>query len=183
MALVKKMFGVNLKVMRLLGFYPSQEYRKSYKLYSYTVYCLFTTIIPVLASVHLITDPKVDLNKIADSAFIICQLGCFIIKMLPLINNADQIRSSIYIIEQPIFVAYSSKQEKIIEECIAICKRSSWFFLIFCIACVISWGITPFFDKEYKLPIDVWLPYDFKANLGLYLLSFVYIVAGEQSEI
>ncbi|XP_063912008.1 odorant receptor Or1-like [Zophobas morio] len=158
--LVKSIFGVNLLVMRVLGFYPPRKF---------------------LSTLYLVTDPNLNLDKVADSAFIICQLGCFIIKMLPFLLNGKEIRESIYMMEHETFVKFTREQEHIIQDCRKMCRRTSYLFLSFCSACLTTWAITPLFEKEPKLPIDVWLPYDFGKNKKLYLISYLYTFAGTGS--
>ncbi|KAJ3656607.1 hypothetical protein Zmor_015672 [Zophobas morio] len=176
--LVKSIFGINLTVMRLLGFYSPRKCKHLYKLYSFTVYCMFTSLVPILSSLYLIMAPHVDLDKVADNAFVICQLGCFTIKVLPFVFNGEEIRKSIYMMEHPIFLVFTKKQETIIENCRTTCRRTSLLFLVFCIMCVITWGSAPFFESDYKFPIDIWVPYDFTKNSKLYFMTFFYVLAG-----
>ncbi|KAJ3656609.1 hypothetical protein Zmor_015673 [Zophobas morio] len=164
--------------MRVLGFYSPRKYKHLYKLYTFAVYCMFTVLVPILSSLYLIMDPHVDLDKVADNAFVICQLGCFIIKMLPLMFNGEEIRKSIYMMEHPIFMIVTKGQETIIEDCRTTCRRTSLLFLVFCMLCIVTWGITPFFESDYKLPIDIWLPYDVTKNSVVYFMTFFYVLAG-----
>ena len=139
---------------------------------------MFTSLVPILSSLYLIMAPHVDLDKVADNAFVICQLGCFTIKVLPFVFNGEEIRKSIYMMEHPIFLVFTKKQETIIEDCRITCRRTSLLFLVFCIMCVITWGIAPFFESGYKFPIDIWVPYDFTKNSQLYFMTFFYVLAG-----
>ncbi|KAJ3656608.1 hypothetical protein Zmor_015673 [Zophobas morio] len=164
--------------MRVLGFYSPRKYKHLYKLYSFTVYCMFIVLIPVLSSLYLIMDPHVDFDKVADNVFVICQLGCFIIKMLPLMFNAEEVRKSIYMMEHTLFMIVTKEQEIIIEDCRTTCRRTSLLFLVFCMLGFVTWGITPFFEGDYKLPIDVWLPYDVTQNSVVYFMTFFYVLAG-----
>jgi hypothetical protein len=176
--LVKKSFSVNLYLMRVFGFYPSQSYKGLYKIYSYLVYCVFTILIPVLAAMDLLLGEDVDLAQISDNAFLVCQTGCFIIKLLPFVNNPDQIKKSIFMIENCLFNMYTKNQEEIIDECVATCRRNCRLFLSFCLLTLINWAITPFFIPGYHLPIEIWLPFDYKTSSHLYSWSFVFVVAG-----
>ncbi|RZC38331.1 7tm 6 domain containing protein [Asbolus verrucosus] len=176
--LVKKSFSANLRVMRLLGFYPPQKYRKLYKIYAYGVYCFFTILIPALASLKLLLETDISLAQISENAFLVCQTGCFVVKFLPFIKSEDQIRRSIFTLECPLFAIYTKKQETIINECIEICRRNCRVFLSVCTITFFFWAITPFFMGGFKLPMDIWLPFDNQSGLGLYLFSFAFVVAG-----
>ncbi|KYB29104.1 Odorant receptor 94a-like Protein [Tribolium castaneum] len=176
--LVEKSFRVNLLVMQVMGFYPPQKYKSLYKIYTYVVYCAFTTLIPVLATLELFLAENINLEQISDNAFIVCEAGCFIIKYLPFVRNADKIKKSLFLIERPMFHIYTKRQEHIIEECVAICRRNCRLFLTFCTITVINWSITPFFLPGNNLPVEIWSPFEHKASRKFYFLSFVYIVAG-----
>ncbi|KAJ3666936.1 hypothetical protein Zmor_002357 [Zophobas morio] len=175
---VQRIFKLNLIIMRILGFYPTQKFKKIYKLYAYAVYVSFTIPVPTLAAVHLIVGENIDLVQFGDSSFIIFQVGCFIFKLVPFIFNAEEVRKSIYMLEWPIFNNYSKKQEVIIEKCVKICKRNTWLFLGFCVCTFLSWSVTPFFGSVHKFPIEIWLPFKPTSNEKRYVLTFIFIFLG-----
>ncbi|XP_063911991.1 uncharacterized protein LOC135128842 [Zophobas morio] len=178
--LVKKSFRVHLYVMRILGHYPTRKHQTLYKIYAYFVYCVFTIPVPTLASVYLLTEKNVDLAQLSDSAFLICQVGCFIAKFVPFWKNSDKIRQSIYMLEEPIFSQHSPKQETILSECVRICRRNCWLNLSLVAMAFASWSTAPFARNmgAYNLPIKVWLPYDFTVNEKIFYLTYLFVIAG-----
>lgn len=176
--IVGRSFRINFLVMQILGFYPPQKYKMLYKIYAYVVYCAFTILIPVLAALDLLLEEDVDLEQVSDNAFLVCETGCFIIKFLPFIKNVEKIKKSVFMIEHPLFHIYTKSQEYLIDECVTICRRNCRLFLTICIITLVNWAITPFFLPGDNLPIEIWLPFNYKANKKLYILSFVFVVAG-----
>lgn len=176
--LVKRSFRFHLIVMRTLGLYPPKRYRNLYKIHAYIMHIFFIIPMPTLAAVYLLVTENVTLEQISDSAFLICQIGCFIVKLLPFINNHEQVRRTIYHIEHPLFVMYSKKQEVMIIECIKICKRNCRIFLGCCLTTLTLWAIKPFLLKECKLPLQIWWPFDITKGPKVYFPAFVYCVLG-----
>jgi hypothetical protein len=185
MGLVKKSFSVHLSTMRVLGFYPTRNHNKLYKIYAYLVYCLLTVPVPTLAVVYLLTEENVTLTKVSDNAFLICQVGCFIAKFVPFWKNADKIRESLYKLENPIFRNYTKRQENIINESTRICVRNCWLNVILVSAALASWATTPFFRSmgKFRLPVEVWLPYDVTRNSTAFYFTYCYVVASKYKRI
>ncbi|KAJ3656610.1 hypothetical protein Zmor_015674 [Zophobas morio] len=178
-SLAKSSFRANLTAMQILGFYPPKNYKKCYKIYSYCVYVIFTILIPLLAAMNLLVGQEIDLGQISDNAFLVCQTGCFIVKFLPFVKNDDLVKKSIYMLEAPIFnIATTNDQREIILECVSTCRRNCRLFLTFCLITLINWAIIPFFIPGKHLPIEIWLPFNYKTDQKLYILSFLYAVAG-----
>ncbi|KAJ3656604.1 hypothetical protein Zmor_015671 [Zophobas morio] len=176
--LVRKLFSLNLSVMRLFGFYPTKNYKNIYRVYAYTVYIFFVVPTPILTSLYLLFGENVDLALVAQNAFSIGETGCFVFKLLQFIRNSDKIRRCIYMVESPIFTNYVKTQEQIMDDCVHVCTRNSNFFQFFCILTAASWAAVPLFGKEYRLPLDIWLPYDVTRGGLPYILSYIFLVSG-----
>ncbi|XP_063912009.1 odorant receptor Or1-like [Zophobas morio] len=176
--LVRQLFSLNLTVMRLLGLYPTKKYKIIYKVYAYIVYIFFIVPVPVLPSLYLLLGENVDLALIAQNAFSIGETTCFVFKLLQFIRNADKIRKCIYLVESPIFTNYAKTQDQIMDDCVHVCTRNAKFFHFFCILTAGSWAVVPLFGNEYKLPLDVWLPYDTTGGGLPYTLTYIFMVTG-----
>jgi hypothetical protein len=101
--LVARSIGIHLKIIGFFRFYPSENFRKLYRIYSYDsyeVHCVFVIPVPLLSAVDLLFRENLSLGKASENAFLICQLGCFIFKLLPFINNADEMEANIYIYDR-----------------------------------------------------------------------------------
>lgn len=55
-------------------------------------------VIPVslLSAVDLLFRENLSLEETSENAFLISQLGCFIFKLLPFINNADEMEANLH---------------------------------------------------------------------------------------
>ncbi|RZC35895.1 uncharacterized protein BDFB_003881 [Asbolus verrucosus] len=176
--IVKESFSVNLRVMRAFGLYPPKKHKCLYKLHGFFMYGLFIVSIVLLGCLYLLLEENIDIVQVADNAFLISEMGCYIIKLLPFINNGDQIKRCIHYFESPFFRVSSDKQKKIIDDCNRTCRKISSIFLIFVTCAVTSWAIKPFFWKHYRLPVDVWLPFDATSSPHIYYPVYSFLVLG-----
>lgn len=173
-------FGMNLKIIKFIGYYPPQKYRVLYKIYSYVVYFVIVIPIPTLMIVFLLTQKELDMETISNSAFPICELGSFIFRLPRFILDCDKIHKSISLVELPIFLTYSKNQELIIiKKCIFRYHRYIKVYLGFCIAAWICWTIAPLFANKYILPVNIWVPVDISQGGIPYICFYVYLVIGK----
>lgn len=177
--LVDQCFGMNLKIIRYLGYYPPQKNTFLYKLYSYAVYFFIVIPIPTLMITFLLTQEQLDLEMISNSAFPICELGSFIFRLPRFIIDCDQIHKSISLVELPVFLTFSKDQELIIKKCIFSYHRYIRVYLGFCILAWLCWAIVPFFAEKYILPVSIWVPVDISHGGLAYICFYVYLVIGK----
>lgn len=181
MKIVLKTFKFHLTVLRLVGMYPPTQHKTLYKIFAYFMYFFFIVPVPVCGGMHLFQQQDLNINEIANNAFLVCELGCFIVKMLPFMNNGDEIRRCIYTMECPIFSACSEKQAAVIHEFSRISKRIYKVYVSLCMISVAFWAIKPMFFEETRLPLDIWLPYtDPLRNTKIYVVSYIMLVLGER---
>ncbi|XP_063912174.1 odorant receptor Or1-like [Zophobas morio] len=105
-------------------------------------------------------------------------MGCYITKFYPFIARGAQIKKCIRFFEAPFFRISSPKQKLIIEDCNRTCRKINMIFLIFVSGSVTSWAAKPFFWKDYRLPVDVWLPFDALSGPRVYYPVYVFLVIG-----
>ncbi|XP_068909659.1 odorant receptor Or1-like [Tenebrio molitor] len=108
----------------------------------------------------------------------VAEMGCYIAKFLPFIVNGDQIKECIHYFDSPFFTVFGDAQKKILNDCKKICKRITTIFLVSVTVGLASWAVKPLFWKNYRLPIDVWFPFDPTSRLTIYSLIYTYLVIG-----
>jgi hypothetical protein len=179
--LVRKAFAPNLRVMQFFGLYPSRKYKILYKIYAYIYYFILIVPPPILTSLYFVFGENIDLAFVAQNVFAIAETGCFVFKAFQFIKNAEKIRKCLYMMENSIFMTYTRTQAHIVDKYISVCTRNSYFFLFLCSLTAVTWSIAPLFGKEYKLPLDIWLPYDIDITSGgrAYVLSYIFVVLGK----
>ncbi|KAJ3656627.1 hypothetical protein Zmor_015687 [Zophobas morio] len=117
-----------------------------------------------------------DIDKISDNAFLAVQMICKIVKFLPFITKSDEITKNIYTLENPQFVIYKKRHEKIIADCIYVCRRNCRIFLSFCFFGTLGLAIKPILRTGKPLPLELWLPFDVREQPWMYYFVYVYIV-------
>lgn len=175
MELIEKSFALNLFIMKLFGLYPPDNYTLLYKIHSVFLYFFFILPIPCLGCFYLLVDDNVSLAVVADNAFLLAEMGCYIIKFLPFITKSEQIKNCINYIEKIQSCITVADEEKIHETCIITCRKITKIFLMSVTAGVTSWSVKPLLLKTAKLPMDLWLPYKTTGTFN-FLVTYVYLV-------
>ncbi|RZB39973.1 7tm 6 domain containing protein [Asbolus verrucosus] len=174
--MVWKSFSINLKVMRILRLYPPEKSRGFYKVQAYIVYFLCIVLLPVLIILYILSlDEDLDLLKLNYTAIFLVETISFITKLLPFIISSHQIKKCINYFGCPYFrrMRYKDNQKKIIAECTRICRRNSLVWVIGVGVGTICYNVQPLLWEGYKLPIDLWLPYDVTAGPEIYYLTYI----------
>lgn len=176
--LIDKSFGVHLRILQILGMFPTRRFTKLYTVYTYFMYYIVITPIPILVIINLLLKKHVDIVQISDNAFLTCQMACLSVKLIPFLRNIEAIWKTLDMLEQPLFTTSTQRQEKIINECIKTCKRNCWLFFVFCVLSLISWATKPIVQEGKKLPLEIWVPVDFATNTKVYCFTYIYVVLG-----
>lgn len=175
MELIKESFTLNLYIMKLFGLYPPDNYKLLYKIHSIFLYVIFILPIPCLGCFYLLVDDSISLAVVADNAFLLAEMGCYIIKFLPFITNSKQIKTCINYIEKTQSCITTANEKKINDVCIKTCRRITKIFLMSVTAGVTSWSVKPLLLKTAKLPMDLWLPYKTTETFN-FLVTYMYLV-------
>jgi hypothetical protein len=176
---IEQSFYINLIVRRAFGLYPPDKHKYFYKLHAFLMYFAFIIPVPLFGCLYLLLDDNVDLTKVAENAFLLAEMGCYIAKFLPFIVNGDQIKECIHYFDSPFFTVFGDAQKKILNDCKKTCKRITTIFLVSVTGALSSWAVKPLFWKDYRLPIDVWFPLDPTSRLTIYSLIYTYLVIGK----
>ncbi|RZC39725.1 7tm 6 domain containing protein, partial [Asbolus verrucosus] len=174
---IKRSFNVNLSVMQAFGLYSAAEESTClYKVMGYSMYCLFMFPIPIFGTLYLVLDENFDMMQLNDNAFLIAEIVCQFTKLFPFIHNANRIKTCIHYFEAPFFLLSRQKQLDILNKYSRICQRNSKLFLSAVITINIIWASKPLFGKEYKLPVDLWLPFELVAEPRAYYSIYLFLV-------
>ncbi|XP_044258351.1 odorant receptor 33b-like [Tribolium madens] len=173
--IVRNSFTLNLTVMKLMGTYPLENYPRLYKVFGYFLYIFSMIPGSIFGFIHLffkggITDVG---YKDLFSVVVVVFLSP---KLFSLVIAAENIKKCIIYLDEGYFIIRNQNQEKIITECVQICRRNSIFFLGGCATCFISWTATLIYQGDMKqLPLLTWLPFNSQDYPLLhYVLYFSY---------
>lgn len=179
--IIKKSFGINLTVLRVLSLYSykTTESTRCDKLVSWTMYILFCLHIPILGILYYLLEENIDMQNLGDSTFIVAQLSCFLGKLVPFITKKDQITKCIYHLESSIFEPLRDKHMNIIDKNSNICTRNSTVYLTSVGCSLFILSIKPLFLEPYKLPVDIWFPFELTKNSKGFWCLYIYVILGK----
>ncbi|KAJ3649484.1 hypothetical protein Zmor_021224 [Zophobas morio] len=103
--------------------------------------------------------------------------GSCYVKFIPFLVNSSQIKKCIYFFGSKKFAPNNEQAERIVEDCVYVCRRNSKIYFSIFTLTVLSWNVTPIFEKEQKLAIDIWLPCDLTTRPVLFYTLYIFCAA------
>ncbi|CAH1374425.1 unnamed protein product, partial [Tenebrio molitor] len=177
-SVIHQSFRVNLRVLQILGLYPSENDTIWKKVEAYTLFFFGLFPIPSFGSLYLLLENEIDVERLFDNAFILAGMTGYITKLLPFIRNGRKLKQCIDSFESPLFAALDQEETKIIQECIKVCRRNSAIFFIVVIGGISVWSTKPLFWTHYNLPIDIWIPFTMTTGSLLNCFIYLFLVTG-----
>ncbi|XP_063906833.1 uncharacterized protein LOC135125277 [Zophobas morio] len=175
--IIEKSFGLNLKLLNIMGLYSHGKSSITLRIRAYTLYFVFL----VLASVLIIVKTLMarSSNNVETNAMLIyvSDSTSFCFKLLPFLQNSDRMKRCINFFGQKKFAPKTDYERRILDECVWVCRRNSIVFFYGLLLTIIGWTVPMLFVKGRKLPLMLWLPYDPSSTAVNYYFTFVYIVA------
>ncbi|XP_074033084.1 uncharacterized protein [Leptinotarsa decemlineata] len=181
--IVMNSFKYNILFMKICGLYPSEKYGKWFKFYAFLFYFVITLPAPLLPITHLVISRETDMEKVAESMFVILVSGTVVLKFLPFKFNPDDIKESIFALNQDIFTRVFMDQEQYIRETEAACRKTFVSFMTCYSLSLFTWPIRVLIRPGRKFPIEIWLPFNPFERMDVYVTMFAYIVLGNIIEI
>ena len=177
---ITQSFSLNLRGMRVFGLYPPNRYKNLYRVLTYILYFLLIVPVPILQCLNLYLQDDLSFMQIADNTFLIAELGCFIPKFWPFLNNGERIKNCIHYFDAPVFEVERKEHRKILEEGVKVCRTTTKLFFTSVTAGFMSWSCRPIAWKNHIFPTDLWLPFDPNTAPTFYnCCVYVYLVLGE----
>ncbi|XP_044259474.1 odorant receptor Or2-like [Tribolium madens] len=153
-------FKVNINVLRVSGLYLPDKFKSLYQVYTYVTYFLLVIPVPILECVNLLVQEQITFRQIADNAFLIAELGCFIPKYWPFVRHGERLKRCIHYFSAPIFKTDKKEHKEILKDCVKVCHYSTAFYFASVTAGFCSWSIRPIYWQNHIFPTDIWLPFD-----------------------
>ncbi|XP_063912020.1 uncharacterized protein LOC135128873 [Zophobas morio] len=176
--IIENSFGVNLILMRILNLYPPENPTLLYKLKAYCVFFVLLPPVPILGALYFLFEENLTTEELNENAFAVAQLGCQVTKFLPFVVNGTRIKNCILYFKSSEFKISVDKQQKIIDDCCWICRRNSTVFLVSITGGVIFFALKPLFSDKQQFPTDIWLPFEPKTDLRVFVVVYLYVFSG-----
>ncbi|RZB41742.1 7tm 6 domain containing protein, partial [Asbolus verrucosus] len=135
-------------------------------------------LVPFLTFLSFPLGEQLDVTQINFNAAFLAETLCFIMKLLPFIRKERKIRKCIHYFGDHSFTPSSKEQKIIIDDCLRVCRRNSMVLILSVTLTAVCWIIRPLFMPDYALPLEVWLPFDIKADIKIYYFVYIYLAIG-----
>ncbi|XP_063912024.1 odorant receptor 94a-like [Zophobas morio] len=168
-------FSLNIRVMKVIGLYPSNSHQSLHKIYAHVIYILAMIPATTLGLLHFVFTE--DITNFTYNDFIMVAMVFYTFKFLPFVKNSAQIKNCIHYFDDPFYTVVQEKHREIVEECVDVCRRNSKVFFVGCIA-----GLTGFIGQAVlnleQLPLNVWIPKFVKERALCYHIVHFLVMLG-----
>lgn len=166
-------------LLKYLGAWPTDTFNPT--LYCLYTVCMFTFIqIPIttLPVVNLFMEEKVGVLNIASCIFLNLQIAIVPFTFVSLLVYHKDLLKVVETLDCRIFNSYTEKQECIIREATALTNRIyNYVYLVLVTLALLTLPSLTHLE-ERKLFMEMWFPFDPKANLIKYCSTYLFSVTG-----
>lgn len=178
----EKSFKVNLWIMKLFYLYPPESYSLSFRVQAWLFYLFLVLLIPTLTLVNLFCKNNFNENSLQINLVFVVQSFGYIIMYLPFLLNGKKLKTCIDFCNLSCLNNLKTNQKITITECVKSCQLNTSMYLVFCTGAVAVWGARPLALEGRHFPVDVWLPFKAEENVGVFYVTFLYIVTGMNNQ-
>ncbi|KAJ3666968.1 hypothetical protein Zmor_002384 [Zophobas morio] len=170
-------FSLNISVMKLIGFYPSDTYPCVHKIYAVIVYLILMLPPTILGPLRFVLAQEVTSFDYND--FMMVGMIFYTFKFLPFVKNGEKFKKCIHYFDEFYGSVVHDQHKKIIQECVNVCQRNSRVFFVGCIGGIVGFmGQLLTREDPTQLLVNVWLPDFVMKSRVLYYHVYVILILG-----
>lgn len=176
---LKKSLLLVITLLKCLGMWPTDSV-KPFLYWTYTIFMFIFIQIPMAALpiVSLFVEENVDVLRIASCIFLNLQVSIVPFKTVFLLAFHKNLRKAVEILDCKTFNSYTKDHEYIIYKDATTIRRN-FNYVPLCFITVILMSLSSLTSLEHKeLFVEMWFPFNPKANLFNYFSVYLFSVAG-----
>lgn len=177
-SLMQKSFNLNLKILKILGFYEYHKLGIFKKILTVIIYIIIMVMVPLLLFINILIKES-DVRFLADNIILLAQWISFAIKFLPFFFKSRQVKHCILYFNNKTFATNSKFSQETILKCYKSCQKNSKVFLYIILISCVSWWFKPFLIWEnHKAPLNIWFPsrQEFESFTGSYWILYTFSI-------
>lgn len=176
---LKKDFKFVVNLLKYLGAWPTDTINPVlYSLYTASMFTLIQIPMTTLPVVNLFMEEKIGVLNIARCIFLNLQIAIVPFTFVSLLVFHKDLLKVVEILDCRIFNSYTEKHKFIIQEATALTKRIyNYVYLVLVTLAVLTLPSVTHLE-ERRLFMEMWYPFDPKANLIKYTSTYLFSVAG-----
>ena len=170
-------FNINIFILRCFGLYHDEKPSRLTKIWSYSLF-FSCVLVSLLAFVQVLTEKNKDFTQLTQVLLFAAHglTGC--LKLSSFLIMGPRIKKCMQFFQKRPFVAIDDEEKRILEDCFKVCRRNVHAFGSFMVLVEVGWNFPPLFSEEYRLPMNVWLPYEHASSRLRFYTTYCYIAAG-----
>lgn len=169
-----------IKTLKYLGMWPTNALNPILY-WTFTLFLIIFLQIPIatLPLLNLFIKENVDVLKIASCIFLNLQISIVPLKTILVLIYHKNLKEAIKMLNSKSFNSYGQQHEHIIQED-AVSMEKNINYIRLCLGTAILISSSALVKlKERRLFIEMWVPFDPKANLFSYFTVYLFSVIGK----
>lgn len=181
---LKKSLLLVITLLKCLGMWPTDTVTPAlYWIYTSFMLTFFQIPMAVLPIATLFMEEDVGVLRIANCIFLNLQVSIVPFKTVFLLIFHKNLRKAVEILSCDIFNSYTDDHKRIIQEGVKSIRRN-FNYVPLCFITVILMSLSSLTSLEEKeLFVEMWFPFNPKANLFNYFCVYIFSVAGKHDNI
>ncbi|KAJ3658561.1 hypothetical protein Zmor_010294 [Zophobas morio] len=172
--IIQESFKIDLVVLSIFGLYISGTNSTFLKVPAYFLYLSLLVLGTALIVTNLIVQENITGMQMNLMVTVASNTMSMWFKAFPFIRNGERIKKCINFFGHIDFAPKDTKEQKIIDECVSICRRNSMAYFFGIVITEIVWNVPVYFAKERSFPLQFWLPYDPISSNLIYYITLGY---------
>lgn len=177
---LKKNFAMVISVLNYLGMWPTNTINSIlYWVYTLCMFLIFQIPMATFPVASLFMEENVGVLRIVSCIFLNLQVSIVPLKTVLLLTHHKYLLKAVQILDCESFNSYTKEQKHIIEEDAASVGRI-FNYVPLCFITVIVMSLSSLTSLEQReLFVEMWFPYNPKANLLNYFSVYLFSVFGK----
>ena len=171
--IIESSFDIIIMIFKFIGLFP---HKKQSKILVLSLY-FSKVMLAVLVLVNLVFLRNSDFIVMSKLALFFPVIASSCVRDVPFLMDGQRVRKCFSFFENSDFVPKSDEERKIMDECVRLCRRNVRFYFFSILITESFWNLLPLFERNRKMPIDIWLPYEL-TRAEVYYPTYIYVCAG-----
>lgn len=178
---LKKNFTVVINLLKLLGMWPTNTANPIlYWIYTLCMFLIFQIPMATFPVASLFMEENVGILRIASCIFLNLQVSIVPFKTIILLTHHKQLLKAVQILECESFNSYTEEQKHVIIRKDGASLKRITKYVPLCFITVIIMSLSSLTSLEQReLFVEMWFPFNPKANLLNYFSVYLFSVFGK----
>ncbi|XP_063919465.1 uncharacterized protein LOC135134659 [Zophobas morio] len=175
---IAESFHVVIFILKFCGLYHDGNRSVRLKIRTYVLY--FSGVLTsILTVIKLILEENKDIMQINQMVIFFTVAASGYLKLVSFLIDAPRLKKCIEFFGNTYkaVIIKNSEEKRILDDCLYVCRRNVNIYISVITFTGVCWNVIPLFDRKYRLPVNIWLPYEPTKRPVVFYVTYFYVVA------